>query len=315
MKNKKENSRRQFLINSSLGALSLGLLPALSKAASPQSEAASENCNPTTNDYYGQGPFYTAGAPMLSEGMLAANDEAGTRIRISGRVMNLDCTEAIPNAEIDIWHANDAGAYDNEGFLLRGKVLSNAQGFYMFETIQPGLYLNGDQFRPSHIHIKVTPPGFDTLTTQIYFAGDPHIADDAAASITSGAFDASYRIISLEDSADLVLEGTWDIIVDGDGVDLAVNELHLEKGMIYEASPNPFEEEVSIKYGVFQSGKISLEVYDINGLKVASLEEKELQTEKYEAIWRPEPYMASGHYFIALKINGLQVHYLKVLRK
>ena len=103
----------------------------------------------------------------------------GTRLIISGQVYNLECSEIIPNAEIDIWHANDSGSYDNYGFNLRGKTYSNAQGFYIFETIKPGLYLNGSTYRPSHIHFKITPPGFNTLITQLYFEGDPYIPTDA----------------------------------------------------------------------------------------------------------------------------------------
>jgi catechol 1,2-dioxygenase len=30
-------------------------------------------------------------------------------------------------------------------------------------------------FRPAHIHIKVSYPGFETLTTQLYFEGDPYL--------------------------------------------------------------------------------------------------------------------------------------------
>lgn len=317
MKEKKENSRRQFLINSSLTALSLGLLPAVSKAMTPDANAndSAPPCDPTTNDYYGQGPFYTPDAPVINEGQLADADEAGTRIRISGRVLNLDCSEAIPNAIIDIWHADDAGAYDNEAYHLRGKIESNAQGFYMFETIKPGWYLNGAEFRPSHVHIKVTPHGFGTLTTQLYFEGDPYIANDAAASITSGTFDASNRIIPLVEAVDTVQEGTWDIIVDGDGVQLGVNDLHLEKGIIYSASPNPFTDRVVIKYGVFLNSKVSLDVFNMQGQQVASLEQKEMQAEKYEAVWEPSAYLPGGHYFVALKVNDLQVHYLKIIRK
>lgn len=316
MKENKGNSRRQFLINSSLGALSLGILPSIAKATplKVNTEAALD-CNPTTNDLYGQGPFYTAGAPTVADGKLADENEAGTRIRISGRVMNLDCSEAIPNAEIDIWHADDSGAYDNDAFHLRGKIFTNEQGFYMFETIQPGWYLNGAQFRPSHIHIKVTPPGFSTLTTQLYFEGDPYIDEDAAASIDSGTYDATHRIIALEDGEGGVKEGTWDIVVNGDGVDLAVNDLHLDKGLIYSASPNPFTDRLVIKYGVFQDANVSLDVYNMQGQAVASLAQSELRAEKYEAVWEPSAYLPKGHYFIALKINDLQVNYIKVLRQ
>jgi len=313
MKNK--DSRRQFLRNTSLAALSLGILPSIAKTTVPLKPNSPVLCDESTEDAYGQGPFYTANAPAIQNDMLADSNEAGTRLILSGQVLNLACSQVIPNAEIDIWHANDAGEYDNSGYNLRGKVTSNSQGFYVFETIKPGLYLNGATYRPSHFHFKITPPNFPTLITQLYFAGDPYIATDAAASITSGTFDASNRIIQLTTNANGDLEGTWDIVINGDGVPLGANNIHLDKGMIYSASPNPFSDRVVIKYGVFQQAKVSVFVYNIEGKIVAQLEKKQLSPQKYEVIWEPDYNLPNGHYFIALKINDLQVHYMKVIRQ
>ena len=47
-------------------------------------------------------------------------------------------------------------------------------GGYRLDTIIPGHYLNGNQFRPAHIHVKVSAPGYQLLTTQLYFEGDPY---------------------------------------------------------------------------------------------------------------------------------------------
>jgi len=313
MKNK--DSRRQFLRNTSLAALSLGILPTIAKATEPLKPNSPILCNESTEDAYGQGPFYTANAPSIQNDMLANSNEVGTRLTLSGQVLNLACSEVIPNTEIDIWHANDAGEYDNSGYNLRGKATSNSQGFYVFETIKPGLYLNGSTYRPSHFHFKITPPDFPTLITQLYFAGDPNISSDAAASITSGTFDASNRIIPLTANTNGDLEGTWDIVINGEGTPLGANNIHLDKGIIYSASPNPFNEKVEIQYGVFQEGKISVFVFDIHGRIVAQLDEKQLIPEKYAIIWEPNNSLPNGHYFIALKINDLQVHYIKVIRQ
>jgi catechol 1,2-dioxygenase len=38
--------------------------------------------------------------------------------------------------------------------------------------------LNGAQYRPAHIHVKVSAPGFQTITTQLYFEGDKYNAID-----------------------------------------------------------------------------------------------------------------------------------------
>lgn len=317
MKGSKARKRRQFLKNTGLATLSLGLGSGLSASTNQISGVEAEelevNCKETTLDYYGEGPFYTDNPPAIMNGQLAGVEEAGDRMIISGRVFNLDCSQVIPNAIVDVWHADHDGAYDNEGFRLRGQILTNEQGFYLFETIKPGKYKNGNRFRPSHIHYKITPPGFPTLTTQLYFEDDEDLSSDPASSITEGEFDASSRIIPLTTNADGKLEGTFDIMITGEGV-TGINDLHIDKGMLYEVSPNPFSHQLLIKYGVFKRARVSLLVYGLTGHLVATLEERTLTPEKYEAIWEPGADLPAGHYFIALKINDLQVHYQKVIR-
>lgn len=318
MENNDKNPRRQFLRNIALTGAAVGLAPVIGSAKNalgPMVTPPVGTCDATTEDYYGEGPFYTPNPPAMTNGQLAPTNEPGTKLIISGVVRTLDCSQVIPNAIIDVWHADDSGAYDNTGgYHLRGTTTSNSQGFYMFETIKPGKYLNGSQFRPSHIHFKITAPGFSTLTTQLYFDGDTSIANDAAASITSGTFDATPRIIQLNTNAQNEEEGTWDIVIDGDGATLGTENLHLTRGMIYEAGPNPFEDSLQINYGVFKDAKVKLSVFDVSGKLVAILDEKQLTADKYQAVWQPDSSVKAGHYFISLMINDMQVHYLKVVR-
>lgn len=304
-------TRRQFLRNTALASVAAAI-PSLASAGNASTDITEGNCYPTTLDYYGQGPFYTPNAPMLVNNQLASNSEPGQRLIISGRVRTLDCSLIIPNTKIDIWHANSAGAYDNAGFNLRGVTYSNAQGFYQFETIFPGKYLNGAMYRPRHIHFKITPPGFPTLTTQLYFEGDTDIPADAAASISNGTYDASHRIIPVSTNPDNKLEGTWDIIVDGSG-STGLHELHLESGMLYSVSPNPFASDITIHYGLFIPAKVCIEVFDMSGRQIAILDEQMLTPQKYKAHWSTSS-LPPGVYWITLKVNDLQVHYQKIVK-
>jgi protocatechuate 3,4-dioxygenase beta subunit len=308
-----KSSRRQFLRNTAITGLGVGLLPNLIGSASAKETETNKACPPITLDYYGQGPFYTAGAPTLVNNQLAAVGEPGTRLILTGVVRTLDCTKVIPDTTIDVWQANDAGAYDNTGFKLRGVTKSNAQGFYLIETILPGKYLNGSSYRPRHIHFKITPPGFPTIITQLYFEGDTEIPGDAAASIKSGTYDATNRIIPITLNGQGKYEGTWDIAINGNGT-IGIGEIHLDRGMIYSVSPNPFTDELEINYGVFQKAKVSIQVFDIRGALVAVLDQKELEPLKYKAVWKPEINLPKGVFWVALKLNDLQVHYLKVER-
>ena len=124
-----------------------------------------------------EGPYYRAGAPTRED---IAPDIEGTVLEVSGGVFDTDCNP-LAGATIDIWQCDPDGHYDNDGsmpglpddvYLLRGKVQTDADGNYSFRTVVPGRYLNGDSFRPRHIHIKVDAPGFSVLTTQLYFEDD-----------------------------------------------------------------------------------------------------------------------------------------------
>jgi protocatechuate 3,4-dioxygenase beta subunit len=118
-----------------------------------------------------EGPFYKAGAPHRA--VLVDDRDNGERLVIAGTVLTTDCAP-VAGAELDVWHADARGGYDNDGFHLRGKLVTDDKGRYELRTIVPGRYLNGDTYRPAHVHIKLRAQGHRTLTTQLYFAGDPY---------------------------------------------------------------------------------------------------------------------------------------------
>ena len=119
-----------------------------------------------------EGPFYKQGAPVRS-----VIETDGDPITIEGMILTGDdCTKPVPGAVIDVWHCNNQGEYDMQGFIGRGQVLSDKNGKYTFSTILPPPYGS----RPRHIHFKVRADGFPELTTQLYFEGDPNIRNDFA---------------------------------------------------------------------------------------------------------------------------------------
>ncbi|HEU4321839.1 MAG TPA: hypothetical protein VFS21_01705 [Roseiflexaceae bacterium] len=119
-----------------------------------------------------EGPYFTPNSPerasLLEPGM------AGTRLILAGQVLSTGCAP-VGRALVDIWHANDAGEYDNTGYTLRGHQYTDEQGRYRFETIVPGLYPG----RTRHIHVKVQAPGGPVLTTQVYFPDESRNARDS----------------------------------------------------------------------------------------------------------------------------------------
>jgi protocatechuate 3,4-dioxygenase beta subunit len=117
-----------------------------------------------------EGPFYKSNSPGRS--LIETN---GTPLYIEGKVLKGDdCETPVKDAVLDIWHCDDHGKYDMSGFGCRGQVKTDSKGSYSFTTIFPPPYGG----RPRHIHVKVRAPGFQELTTQIYFKGDPNLGND-----------------------------------------------------------------------------------------------------------------------------------------
>ncbi len=109
-----------------------------------------------------EGPYYRADPPQRS--VLYSPGIAGSRLILSGLVLTRSCVP-IANARVDFWQADGNGVYDNTGYTLRGFQLTDGQGRYQLDTVVPGLYPG----RTEHIHVKVTPPGGATTTSQLYF--------------------------------------------------------------------------------------------------------------------------------------------------
>lgn len=151
----------------------LFLLIAMSLSFETAGVMASE-CRPTQADV--EGPFYLADTPFRE--LIAAPDEWGQRIIISGKVLSGDCKTALEGVIVEVWHTDIKGKYKgkDEGELFRGRVKSGHDGSYRFSTIMPGRYRLGKSYRPAHIHFRVSSPGYKTLVTQLYFSGDPYLA-------------------------------------------------------------------------------------------------------------------------------------------
>jgi len=150
-----------------------------------------------------EGPYYVPGAPSLpaQTTLPMREDEPGTPLRFAGRVQRVD-GGAIDNATIDIWHADDAGFYSQFApglpeWNLRGVVHADGQGRFDITTIVPAPYqiptdgATGEllaaagwpAWRPAHLHVKVSAPGYRLITSQLYFDGGEYLQTDIASAV------------------------------------------------------------------------------------------------------------------------------------
>lgn len=116
----------------------------------PSIQCMAQQCLPTPSDMLG--PFYKPGAPVRSV--------VGQGYVLSGVVKSSGNCGPL-KARIEFWLAGPAGNYDDDH---RATVFSGNEGEYKFESNYPAPYAG----RPSHIHIRVSAEGHETLVTQHY---------------------------------------------------------------------------------------------------------------------------------------------------
>ncbi|KQT02843.1 MULTISPECIES: dioxygenase [unclassified Rhizobium] len=145
-----------------------------------------------------RGPFFRNDAPERASGSSISLDGIGEPLAVSVRVEDLDGLP-ISGAEVVTWQANAEGIYENQQpdlqpeHNLRGLFRTDAKGHFDYRSVVPSGYGVPDDGpvgrllaeagyplrRPAHLHFVIRAKGFETITTHIYDAGDPHLSEDA----------------------------------------------------------------------------------------------------------------------------------------
>ena len=226
-----------------------------------------EDCDITTPDILG--PFYPGNySSLFNITPFDISDKNQNFLEISGTVYASDCKTPIPNATVEIWHANQGeynietneylGSEYDENF-YRGQINTDSFGNYSFLTVFPGKYLNGSYYRPSHIHYKVSYLNTE-LTTQIYFEGDTSISLDPWASSES----AINRIIPLFENSNNILNGIFDITLNILPEEINNTSIQENSRLIKSIWHNPINKNTTIILNNFEKNT-QIKIYDING--------------------------------------------------
>ena len=143
------------------------------------------------------GPFHAEGSPLLEVGGDLKRSNDGETLLVRGRVMDT-AGKAIAGATLDYWQAAANGFYWQQDATqdknnLRCRMTADDEGYYAFTTVRPapytvpydgpvgGLLRAGGRhaWRPSHLHFIVSAPGYHALTTEVFFADDNYVDEDA----------------------------------------------------------------------------------------------------------------------------------------
>jgi len=116
--------------------------------------------------------------------------QQASAVIVHGRVLDENGLP-VPGILVEIWQANarplqprarSARRAARPNFTGTGRTVTDAEGWYQFQTIKPGAYPWGNHhnaWRPAHIHFSLFGPSVLTrLVTQMYFPGDPLLEYD-----------------------------------------------------------------------------------------------------------------------------------------
>ena len=168
------------------------------------------------------GPYLKIGLEEIAP--LGGQDIPGERITISGRLSDGE-GNGVNDSMIETWQANARGKYAHPedfqdkqttpGFTGFGRVWTNPEGGFRFETIKPGpVPWNDSANQAPHIVVAVFARGLlRHLVTRIYFKDDPLLVDDP---VLKTVKDAARRetLLAVPDSGS---PGAyhWDIVLQG----------------------------------------------------------------------------------------------------
>ncbi|MEO8003723.1 MAG: intradiol ring-cleavage dioxygenase [Betaproteobacteria bacterium] len=142
------------------------------------------------------GPFYVSGAKEFPMWADIAGAAPGEPAYVSGRVLDVS-GGPIAGAMLDVWQTDGEGFYDaqrpGDEQYARWKFVTGADGRYGFRTLKPVSYpvptdgpvgkmllgMGRHPYRPAHVHIIATAPGYERVATHLFVEGDEYLDSDA----------------------------------------------------------------------------------------------------------------------------------------
>lgn len=219
---------------------------------------------------------------------------AGVQLNLRMKIIGNGNCLPMQNVRVNIWHCDKDGNYSGYGTetgltYMRGYQMTDNNGEVEFITILPGWYPG----RVCHIHFQVYVSSnyaaisqltFDTTTKNAIYTANPGIYTDGVDPMTpesDGVFADGYQY----QLATLTPNGTTggydsylEVTVQGDGTTGYSEKEALKQFELGQNYPNPYMGQTTIPFTLKQNADVKLDLYDLMGRKVATINKPGLTT-------------------------------------
>jgi len=312
-----------------LGALGVGAVwpevaPRAAEAANqPGAPSPSGTCWITPTET--EGPYYF-NANLLRQDIRTDSDTGefhdGLPLYMTLTVIDLNCNP-IPNVLVDIWHCDTPGVYSGyqqpghntvgQDF-MRGIQPTDTNGQCQFLTSYPGWYSG----RATHVHFKVRLNSHVYITSQWCFLDSindqVHTLPLYAAHGINPTRNQNDGIFGSSNPAHEVMDITLDLpnnrafgaFTIGINTPTGAEEAQVtptDRVSIRGNYPSPFQRKTTIRYFLPNAADVSLNVFDVLGRRVASLDAGTRIAGEHQVVFDAAG-LESGYYFAKLVAAG-----------
>jgi len=259
-------------------------------------------------------------------------DRAGVSLNVKIKVIGSVNCLPLQNVRVNIWHCDKDGlysGYDTTNNLgqsgktyCRGYQMTDANGEVNFTTIFPGWYSG----RICHIHFQVYVSSSYAAISQLTFPLDAKnaIYSNNSSLYTKGSdpltFSSDnifsdgyqYQLASLTANSSGGYDSSLEVTVQGTGATASIGHQEKENAKQFTLSqnfPNPYSQETTIPFSLLHPSDVRMEIWDLDGRKLATLIDQKLSTGEHSIVFDPPSInMSVGNYIYQLEVvneNGV----------
>ncbi len=315
--------RKDFLKGAGLAGLGLALSNSQGIARTNRQSALNGDCTLIPTETAGPFPLdLTENSTFFRQDI--RESEKGVQLNLRLRIMGMNNCEPMENLRVNIWHCDKDGVYsgyntgnnpgDANGIQLRGYQFTDVNGEVEFITVFPGWY-NG---RICHIHFQVYVSSSYAAISQLTFPLDAknELYTNNSSLYTKGKDPLSFgqdnifsdghdsQLATLEPNSTTGGYNSFlEVNVEGTGT-VGVGHLERETAKVFELGqnfPNPYIDRTTVPVNLKQTSKVTLEIWDLAGKKVATVFDQKKGPGKFEIEINPHQLgLANGNYMYQL---------------